>query len=199
LEINVSVVTVPDQGLEKSGAFIGVWPVDVELRSSDDFVGITSLTGNNIAIDMDYTVKLNRPGLNFFSDSFKIGLFLTGDDIRSVAAVADLIQGLPTKFTGSTLSLISGDTRSLNVHYTVPPGVNPYENASWLYLYAGSTPRPNNTSEALKRISIKETGSSGFIQMPIDDIFMDFGTYLLQFNPGVNPMPSCSAYSFEIS
>jgi hypothetical protein len=197
-ELDVSAITVPDPELKKSNAFIGIWKGTGKIESKDELAGKTYLTykGDGTA-NSNYGLSLEKPGLDLLTDPFTIGLFLNNDDPRSLAASVNLIQGKTNKYQSSTISVTDANNRFLTVFYNVPDTVNPYANVDELYLYKGES-LPTVRSSYVKNMYLKEEDYTGIVKMPVDDILLRAGMYLLAYNPGMNPNPFSCACSFKI-
>lgn len=188
--------TVLNSDLGGLGAFVGIWEGLSSPNSMNDIIGKTELYGTSQGQFSNKTIETNRPGVNLLDGVYTIGLFLRANDITSLVASAVLNQSNPLNYQSTSVFVQNATTQVISVRYQIPENISPNSRADWIYLFKGDQPVMNNTNY-LKHVSV---GSSpaGVLNIPVDDIVLQPGNYIVQYNPGHSLETVGAAYSFII-
>ncbi len=188
--------TVLNSDLGGLGAFLGIWEGLSAPRSMSDIIGKTDLYGKSQGQFSNKTIETNKPGINLLDGVYTIGLFMRKNDITSLVASAVLNQSNPLNYQSTSVFVQNATTQVISVRYQIPENISPSSRIDWIYLLKGDQPIMNNANY-LKYVKV---GSSpaGVLNIPVDDIVLQPGSYIVQYNPGNFRDTVGAAYSFII-
>ncbi|WP_196894210.1 hypothetical protein [Aureivirga marina] len=186
--------TVKGSNLNSNGAFIAIWKGLSLPNNIEEFVGRVDLTSTSSGGEWAPKEITVEPGINLKTGFFTIGLFLQKDDLLSLGAQVNLMQGTAQNVQPSSIFVVNPTNTNIPVNYSVPNLVNPQVCRYLLKLYEGEGPFFGKTPIAFKYI---DSGDNvGITNFPVK---LSAGTYTVQLNPGVSGSPYSATYTFKLS